>query len=403
MSGHCDSADNLSERARRRCQNDWRTAALLFVFVSLVGCKSAEFTARNLPASLQASATRSTSAVNIEQMAGDGVGASEIGPGDLISVVVNSGTVDDKMTPIPARVGEDGKVMVPLIGGVSVAGVEPVMAEQRIASAAIERGIYRQPYVTITITQRAVNHITVLGGVSRPGVVELPRGASDLASAIAAAGGLSNDAGTQVEILHHGNPQVAVNTPATPNANAPNATSSTGVKLAAYSELTKPTTSPIFPPPATDASQPGTTTMRVDLTQIGSVSPQARRLEDRDVVMVQPRERRLIHVTGLVQKPNEFELPHDQDLRVLDAIALAGGTTSLVADKVFVIRKMPNMTEPAVIKVSIARAKRDGNENLRLAEGDMVSVENTPATVAVDTISKFFRVALGVSGSLAAF
>lgn len=380
---------------------DWRRAALVFVFTGLIGCKSAEYNARNLPASLQATATRSTSSVNIEQMAGDGVGASEIGPGDLISVVVNSGTADDKMTPIPARVGEDGTVMVPLIGGVAVGGLEPVMAEQRIARAAIERGIYRQPYVTVTITQRAVNHVTVLGGVSRPGVVELPRGASDLASAIAAAGGLSNDAGTQVEILHHGSQPTADHATAATTATMPE-----GVKLASYNESAKSAASPtrpIFPPPEAESSPAGSTTIRVDLTQVGNVSPQARKLEDRDVVMVQPRERRLIHVTGLVQKPNEFELPRDQDLRVLDAIAMAGGTSSLVADKVFVIRKMPNMAEPAVIKVSIARAKRDGNENLRLAEGDMVSVENTPATVAVDTISKFFRVALGLSGNLAAF
>jgi hypothetical protein len=56
-----------------------------------------------------------------------------------------------------------------------------------------------------------------------------------------------------------------------------------------------------------------------------------------------------------------------------------------------------------VIQVSISRAKRDGDENLRLAAGDMVSVEITPTTMAVDTVSKFFRVALGVTGSVAAF
>ena len=50
-----------------------------------------------------------------------------------------------------------------------------------------------------------------------------------------------------------------------------------------------------------------------------------------------------------------------------------------------------------MIKVSIAGAKRDGNENLLLAAGDLVSVESTPSTMTVDTVSKFFRVALSAA------
>jgi hypothetical protein len=87
----------------------------------------------------------------------------------------------------------------------------------------------------------------------------------------------------------------------------------------------------------------------------------------------------------------------------LDAIAMAGGTTSVVADKVFVIRQSAGMPQPAVIKVSIARAKRHGDENLLLSAGDLVSVESTVSTMTLDTVSKFFRVALGLSGNVAAF
>jgi polysaccharide export outer membrane protein len=119
--------------------------------------------------------------------------------------------------------------------------------------------------------------------------------------------------------------------------------------------------------------------------------------------MVLSEQKRLIHVTGLVVKPNQFELTREKEIRVLDAIAMAGGTSSPVADKVIIIRHLPNMMEPALVKVSIWRAKRNGDENLRLAAGDLVSVESTASTMAVDTMTKFFRVALGVSGNVAAF
>ena len=80
----------------------------------------------------------------------------------------------------------------------------------------------------------------------------------------------------------------------------------------------------------------------------------------------------------------------------------AGGTTSVVADKVYIIRQLPNMPEPKVIKISMSAAKRNGDENLRLAAGDLVSVESTMSTMPLDTIGKFFRVALGLNGSVAA-
>ena len=96
-------------------------------------------------------------------MVGAGVGTSQIGPEDLVQITIVSGSSDERATPIPARVAQDGTVMVPLIGQVPVGGVEPVLAEQRIAAAAVERGIYRHPYVTLTVTEPAVNRVTVLG------------------------------------------------------------------------------------------------------------------------------------------------------------------------------------------------------------------------------------------------
>ena len=111
----------------------------------------------------------------------------------------------------------------------------------------------------------------------------------------------------------------------------------------------------------------------------------------------------MIHVAGLVNTPNEFELPPDKDVRVLDAIAMAGGLKSPVADKVYVIRQMEKMPEPAVIEVSLSRAKKNGNENLLLASGDLVSVESTYLTSSVEALSTFFRVGLSLGGSVVAF
>ena len=119
--------------------------------------------------------------------------------------------------------------------------------------------------------------------------------------------------------------------------------------------------------------------------------------------MVLPQEKQYIHVTGLVRTPNQFVLPQHQDVTVMDAIAMAGGVSSPVADKVYVIRHLPDMAEPAVIEVSIRAAKSDGDENLRLAPGDLVSVERTMSTVCVDSVMTMFRVGFSLGGNLLAF
>lgn len=371
----------------RRCawRSGWPVAALLTTWLAAAGCRTVDYTARNMPDALRVSPAPSVRGINLAQLGGSGGGSSLIGPGDLVEVTIASGRSEERPEPLPARVTRDGAIMVPTVGVVSVGGMEPPEAEQQIAAAAVERGIYRQPSVTLRVTEKSVNHVSVLGAVAKPGVVELPRGASDLVSALAAAGGLTEDASTSVDVLRHDSgPTFLAGEPIVAGPRAPD-----GVRTASYD--------------AAEPPLPNPQTTRIDLAQAVAVPRGSNNLSDRDVVMVLPKEKQVIHVTGLVHRPDQFEITADQDIHVLDAIAMAGGTKLPIADKVFVIRRLPDRPEPAVIKVSIARAKRDGRENLRLAPGDLVSVEATVATMVVDTATNFFRVAVGLSGNVATF
>ncbi len=88
-----------------------------------------------------------------------------------------------------------------------------------------------------------------------------------------------------------------------------------------------------------------------------------------------------------MNKPDIYDFPVGKDVRLLDAIAMAGGESSLVADKVIVIRRRPEEAEPAVVKVSLSDAKLNGSDaNMLLEPGDTVSVEQTPQTVMLETL-----------------
>ena len=369
---------------------------LIALLAVLVGCRSAHYRAANLPAQLRAPPAARTADLDLARMAGPGFGTSQLGPGDLVELSITSGRGDDVTEPFRARVSRDGLLAVPLVGMVPVAGMEPFEAEQQIAAAAIQRDVYRQPSVTLQVTEQAVNRITVLGAVTNPGTHELPRGSSDLVGALAAAGGLTEEAGTKVDVLRQGPPTFFAGTEAGPGEAAEN-----GVQLASYDGAGGVQGSGFSDPRLNPGPLPQS--VRIDLAQAEPTRSPNYGLNDRDVVMVLPEDKRLIHVSGLVNKPDQFELPRNEDVTLLDAIAMAGGVKSPLADKVYLIRQLPDMPQPAVIQVSLSKAKHDGNENPRLAPGDLVSVEQTIATAVFDTATSLFRVTAGIGGSLATF
>jgi polysaccharide export outer membrane protein len=275
----------------------------------------------------------------------------------------------------PARVAQDGTVEVPLVGKVQVAGMELEQAEQTIAGESQARGIVRSPCITVTMKQPRMNNITVLGAVADPGVQHVPRMSSTLLAALVAAGGLSKEAGPEVEIRRS---KLSGTTPYRRGAGGE-------ASLTGYEEPLAGPAGAIF---------------RVNLATAARDRKTPYRLEDGDVVHVLKRDVPPVSVIGLVQKPGEFEYPANRPLYFLDALALAGGVSSPVADKVLVIRRAAGQKALANIEVSIQSAKR-GGENIELQPGDTVSVERTPATVVVDTLQTFFRV--GFSSSLPGF
>ena len=112
---------------------------------------------------------------------------------------------------------------------------------------------------------------------------------------------------------------------------------------------------------------------------------------------MQKRDPKAIHVSGLVRKPGKIEFPVNQDLHLLDALALAGHTTTQVADKVYVFRNLPNQAERVRIQCSISKIKRSATDNIRLAPGDVVYVEHTVATVLLEALQV---IRIGVTGSV---
>jgi polysaccharide export outer membrane protein len=344
------------------------------------GCQRGTYRASKLPAELQAPPNISALSLDLSRI-GNSTSSNEIVQrGDLLEVAMATGLEQnqEELTQWPLRVADDGSVTVPLVGQVYLAGLPLTHADHMIRRASIERGIYRNPNVSVRVAKARTNKISVIGAVDEPGTYELPIASSDCLSAIAAAGGLTEDAGTTIEIRH---PPRVVSRPAGPNGNAENA-----VTTAAFRG---------------EAGHASARSQQIDLVSATAGEPGDYGLEDGSVVMVKKRPLRAVYVGGLVRKPGQYEMPVDTDLYLLEAISMAEGRTLEIADQITVLRRMPGESEPIVIKASVRKANKNGLANLKLAPGDVVNVDETPTTFMVQTLKDFVR--FGFSSGLPGF
>ncbi|MEM7384704.1 MAG: polysaccharide biosynthesis/export family protein, partial [Verrucomicrobiota bacterium] len=94
--------------------------------------------------------------------------ADVIMPKDLISVQV----FQESDLSARIRVTKDGRINLPLIGSVKVAGMTAEKAAQQITGR-LKDGYLVNPQVTVTVVTYAKKRFTVLGQVNQPGTYEV--------------------------------------------------------------------------------------------------------------------------------------------------------------------------------------------------------------------------------------
>ena len=362
-------------------------AALWAVVWLMTGCHSGVYQPSNLPLEYAANPVVNVQSLDLSHLARPVASSHMIGPGDTLLVTLISGVDNEKPTSWELTVGDDGMLQVPLVGQLPVAGHDVPTAQNVIRTASIQRGIFRQPSISLSVKQQKTNRVTVLGAVNKTGVHELPAAASDLLSALVAAGGLNESADTVIEIRR-----------ARPSGSA-GIDEGTRIATASYDASGEGSSSLVGP---MDLHRSAEEIVHVDLIAATQQPSHAGGflLGDGDVVVVRQRSPRYIQVMGIVHRPDQFELPHHQNVRLLDALAMAGGPTVSLADEVLITRQAPGVGTPVVIEASIAKARKQPQSNLLLMDGDVVHVKETPITFLLDAIRSVVRV--GVNGSISA-
>jgi len=357
----------------------------------------------------------------------------KIGPGDQLSVYVfgvmppgvnetvilqrtqpinqryypPNGSVVGATTGLPVEVDYTGSVDLPLIGKIDLTGLSIPEATDVIKRAYREKKITKQDSerVQVSLITARVHRIVVLRedtpstpvSLVRPGqvdhihrgsaeVVDLPAYENDLLHALAVTGGLpGTDAAREIWVFKRCGLK-------SPHAICPEELQ---VRTANYHK----------------GGESDNQVVRIPLTGCpGEELPFREKdilLESGDVVYV-PRREEYFYVGGMIAGAR-IPLPRDEDIDVIEAIALANGSVGgplgqsgfalaggtpghmVKPTRVIILREMPDGRQ-LPIRVDLARAMTDQKERILIQHNDVVMLQFKPGQAIFNGTLNFFNV-----------
>jgi polysaccharide export outer membrane protein len=235
--------------------------------------------------------------------------AAPLPPSRAIEYLINpEDTLDIYVYDVPElsreyTVGPDGNVTVPLLPkGVAAAGLTPDQFARSLEETFRQSGRLSHPQITVSVKQSRRSMVTVDGAVKSPQTVPV-MGPTLLLAVLSQCGGRADDAGNVITISRG---EVALH------------------------ELA-------------DQGVPASTTAKVEFKKLMNPDDPASKTEVWPGDRVFVEHAGLFYVLGQVARPGGYNLTSaDEQVSVLDALALAGDATSIAkVDKTMLIRKDP--------------------------------------------------------------
>jgi len=331
-----------------------------------------------------------------------------IGTGDLISVQV----FDVPEISRELRVSQTGTIGLPLIPvRLHVSGLTEMQAERKIQEVLEANGLVSHPEVTVTVKEKKSKPITIVGAVAHPMVYEADRQVR-LIDVLAAAGGISPDAGDHVIItrperdsssdpsqdqssqapsIGAEDTSVAPTQGATPAAPSPTSPVSSDSPANSAAGATPRPAQPSDPPQIASMAN----TITVSLNQILETGDMANNIiiVPGDVVTVPHAG--IVYVLGAVSRPGGYTVSNDRaQLTALKVLSLAGGLNRTAkSDRAVIVRK-DSTGQQHEVEVDLKKVMKFQSEDVQLRPSDILYVPNSGGKAAAYRFAEL-SVALG--------
>ncbi len=301
------------------------------------------------------------SSVSAQQATPDRVGAGatslsessnlpveKIGPYDLIGITV----YDAPELTRTVQVDADGDIRLPMVQQhIKAAGLDPAELEKSIATVLIQQNVLVDPIVTVSVVEYRSRPITVAGAVRNP-VTFQATGTVTLLEAITRAGGLNENAGSEILVSH---------------------------------------------PPSNTDDKSITLTERIPARALLSADDPAsnEKLEGGDTIRVPEAGR--FFVVGNVKHPGMFTITDGSESSVLKALAFSEGLDTFTGRTAYIYRIDGSGRKneiPIEVKKILARKSPD----VPLYANDMLYIPNS---LGMRASAKALEIALGTGLAVA--
>jgi polysaccharide export outer membrane protein len=260
----------------------------------------------------------------------------------------------------PTRIEGNGEINLPLVGRIEASGMTLKQLEAEIA---LRLGKYlHDPQVTVSIAEFRSQPISVLGAVTRPGVLQV-RGPKTLWEVISDVGGFQNDAGNTIKIVRDLD-QGAIPLP--------------GARVDPTGEFS---------------------IVELDVDSVKSMENPKENilLMPYDVISVSHAD--IVYVVGDVGRAGGFVT--NGSISVLEALSLAGGYGPRSAPgKSRILRAQEDTDQRAQIPIDLKKLIRGEHEDLRLRPNDILFV---PHSTMKDVALGALQAATSIGTSIVVF
>jgi polysaccharide export outer membrane protein len=268
------------------------------------------------------------------------------------------------------RVAADGTATLPLIGPIPLAGMNEQEAAHAIEKSLLTQGILLHPQVLVLVTSAAGQDVSVIGEVVRPGIYPFSMH-HRLLDLIAAASGLSPNAGRLVSVFHRQDPATAHTVALDPSGSATN------------------------PSAASNEPEPSTAAAKAALPHPTHSTDRNPELEPGDTVLISRAG--LVYVIGDVVRPGGFPVDPVQGLTVVQAVSLAwGASPNAASSKAILIRDQTGGR--TLTTLNLHRMIRGQDPDIPIHDRDILFVPNSTAKNLMNkSLEAAIQSAIGVS------
>jgi polysaccharide biosynthesis/export protein len=273
------------------------------------------------------------------------------------------------------RVAASGEVSLPLLGIVQAAGLTARELEV-VLQELLRRTYMKDPHVGVFVREMQSHPVSVFGAVRKPGVFQI-RGAKTLVEVLSMAGGIADDAGDSVIVMR--------------GAGLPEAADPPSARPVATGILQNHSSKDV-----TDAAAGKTVEIDVkNLLQSGDSHSNVL-IYPGDVVKV--TRAGVVYVVGEVRKPGGFVLKTNENVSVLQALALAEGLTRTSAkSRAQIIRTDEVTGARSEIPINLGKILSGKAADPLLKPKDIVFVPNSAGRTA---LYRGAEAAIGIGSSL---